>query len=282
MHLSLEDLQYVIEQNDALAPELLNSVFEGEEQRLVFEKGVKLSLQDIRHLASYEFTEVEVRFSRELLQNLHLYNPQRFPHPVKVMTSEDLVQELKYLDFVNKYSRHRRSLHSCMEVYDEEDNVLLGFNTRLTLEKWHEIEDQWPEKTPFAGRTSDSAILCLLNNNPMGSGSRRRFDLNFRLVKTLFEDLDKVPELNNLSKIKPESDIHIVCEPDQLKKKYKKENIRLIIVGEGFDDVFREALVDIKRYDPYARFMLAKRFPDAERLKFLWAVELNYGRDNWR
>jgi len=167
-----------------------------------------------------------------------------------------------------------------MEYYDEKNNLVLEYGQDVTLKKWPPLSGFFGESELVAFRYSEYQIVILANLKPNNDEFYNRFQINTNVINALTQNLYSIKELTNLSTCSLKNDLIIVDEPETLVNVYKDGNIRLIIIcGHDLSEEERQVLMEIKRYDPYARFMLVKKYKEGQ---FLFDVELNYIRDNWK
>lgn len=248
----------------------------------ILKKGETLHDTALAFLKKNRVATIDTLFTRPLLQALQKLDPTHFQMPHQVLSPGEFSQELRFIDFANRHSRYQRTLLSAMEVEGKDGGVLLHFNEPIDLPRWGTLKLKWPTSTPVAFRYSEHKILLFLNLRMKNGEETKRFLHNVRIVETLSQHMDAYREFINLSRLTFSRDVVVVDEPEKLLEVYRESDVRLILVGDGIDPDFREALVRIKKFDPYARFMLAKNTDPAEEAVFLLSVEGNYSRDNWR
>ncbi len=248
----------------------------------VLTSGQRITPFEIDLLQKNRVNRMDVKFSRRLLAALHTLKPNDFLLPTQVTSPADFLQEIRFIDFANQHSRYQRQVVSCMEEDGANGEVILRYNEPIDLKKWNRIRANWPEGRPIAFRHSEHKILLFLNLRLIAKADTPRFTHNIKIVETLAYKLHAYPEFTNLTKLSFERDILIVDDPEVLLDVYRRSDVRLILIGDGIDTTFRDALIRIKKYDPYARFMLAKNVDPKDEGVFLLAVEGNYTRDNWR
>lgn len=270
---TLPEKQWPIMRRDVRIPGL---------SQAVLGKGEKITAAALEFLRKNRVAVVDAAFGRSLLETMHRIDPVHFPLPHQVLSPEDFSQEVRFIEFANRHSRYQRQLISTMEVEGPDGEVLLHYNERLDHGRWGILRRQWPKSVPLAFRYSEFKILLFLNLRLHGGDAHKRFLHNVRIVETLSRRMHEFREFINLSKLSFERDVLIVDEPEKLLEVYQESDVRLTLVGDGIEPDFREALVRIKKFDPYARFMLAKTIDPADEAVFLLAVEGNYSRDNWK
>jgi hypothetical protein len=248
----------------------------------VFKAGEPITREKLDFLHKNRINRLEVFFSRPLLAALNQYKPSQYKLPNQVFSRDEFVQELKFIHFANRHSRYQRHLLSSMEITDSQGNFILRYDEALDLKKWQAIGRSWPTGVPIAFRYSEHKILLFLNLKIRGDKVQSRFAHNLKIIDLLTQRMQEFREFINLSKLNFEEDVVIVDEPEKLMDTYSQSDVRLILIGDGIEPEFRQALVNIKKYDPYARFMLAQSANPDEEEAFLLSVEGNYTRDNWK
>jgi hypothetical protein len=249
--------------------------------KAVIAKGVVPEMDALPALLEKGVGTIDVTYSHEFYKELSTVNSDLFPKPLKVSSVAELQKELRFISFANENSRYHREVLSCMEVYDSAGSVLIECNEKISFERMDELKERFIKGEYIAYRYSEHKIIVLVNLRPVGEDFVRRFMVNAGITNNLIKELKSSPFINIISKLEAKRDILIVDEPERLEKIYKDNHVRLIIIGDAMTAEYRSALVAVKKYDPYARFMLANKINPANVPKFLLEAELNYARDNW-
>ncbi len=250
--------------------------------KVIIPANARVTKESLDFLHKNRVSRVEIKFTRSLLATLNRINPSQYKLPNQVFSAEEFLKELKFIHFANQHSRYQRHMHSSMEVEDSSGKLLLRFEDALDLKKWQEVSKAWPKGLPIAFRYSEHKIILFLNLRVKGENVQKRFSHNLKIIDLLTHRMHEFREFINLNKLNFEEDVLIVDEPDKILDIYTQSDVRLILIGDGIEPDFRKALVDIKKYDPYARFMLAQSLNPDEEEAFLLSVEGNYTRDNWK
>ncbi|HBE04041.1 MAG TPA: hypothetical protein DC049_16435 [Spirochaetia bacterium] len=185
---------------------------------------------------------------------------------------------------INKTSGRKRTVFHCGELYKNAEegnyNIQLAWNEEITAEKWNSLKRTIPRTSRIAYRFNEYKIIILVDLRPAGDDYIKRFYKNSDLVTTLVNrkkgsNIRISPDFNRLT------DVVTVEDPSRLLAVYQESCARLVIVGDALSEIYQKALAEVKRYDRYARFMLAVNIDQAKIDYFLSQIKLNYHRNNW-
>ena len=247
----------------------------------ILSKGSSFTLETLERMRRRRVQQAPVQFSRQLLKHLHEVDPAHYPLPQAVESLEDFSKRLKAIDFANRRSRYRRNLFLMDEPEDAQGNPLLAFGSAIPFADWPRLRAAWPGNWPVAFRYSEHKILVYLNLSIRSRESRHSLQQQIAILKALHDGLNTRREYVNLKNLSFYRDVLIVEDPDKLVATYEREDVRLILVASEVVGKYRDALVVLKRFDPYARFFLPGKLDPENADIFLLAVESNYTRDNY-
>ena len=72
-----------------------------------------------------------------------------------------------------------------------------------------------------------------------------------------------------------------MSDPAELLKTYSEENARLIVLGDQMNESYKAALLEVKKYDRFARFMIATDI-DPDQCEILLAkIKKAYNTDKY-
>ncbi|HMB00371.1 MAG TPA: hypothetical protein VKS21_05225 [Spirochaetota bacterium] len=261
-------------------PPLLNAIKDTNGQ-ILFAAGSKLKNKDMEKAAAAGTDAVDLAYNHDFYQQLNRKDPLTYKLPVKNISRDDLAREIKFISFANQNSAHQRKIIFCGELYDESGNIILKFEEELNNDIYAEKITRLSGEQYFPVRYNEYKIILLVNLKPSGDDFIRRFRLNADMTYNLIKEISSNPLIKLLSNLIPEKDILIVDQPRDLLEAYQTGDVRLILIGDAVDTEYKKALVAVKKYDPYARLMLANRTNPNNVMKFLFDVEYFYSQDKW-
>lgn len=236
--------------------------------------------KEITILDENKVGSVDIRLDRTLLKSLHDIDSVKFRLPTKVLTLEEFITEHHYIEFANNHSQKRRTLISAMEYYLPSGEKIISYNEVISSACLDILKTKLTPKTLIAFRYSEHKVAILVDLALDTNHFREKFKLNSEIVYSLTQDLGSISELGSLSQLSIKEDIIIIDDPTRALESYSNNEVRLLVIGGiHLNEAYRAALVEIKKFDPYARFMLVKE--GATGGEFLLNVEINYLRDNW-
>jgi len=284
MLVAIKNLQTAAEDAAIHLTAAADTVISGNEKPL-FRAGEIADAEKLSLLEINKITEIDVILTKELLRGLNRINPSQYKLPVKVLDIDELEKEISFIEFANARSRLSRRLLSCCEWYRVRENVrerVIDYNQEINRNSLEKIRFESGDSCYVAVRYSEFKVAVLVDFRPAGDDFSDRFRMNTNIVYALTQNLSTISELRNLSLLNVRDDIYIIDDPGDLYDVYLSGSIRLIVIGRALSAEYRDALVKIKKYDPYARFMLVKHAPKDGDGQFLLNVEMNYIRDNWK
>ena len=246
--------------------------------KLLLEREYPLGEKELIYLAKKKISSISIipnQFILDLLNDTYLY----LFKPSKIDDLKHIKNQLIILEKANQNSQIKRHLIGCEEVRDEMGNIIFEHDDELTLTKLNEIQSHFGEKRLFRYRTSLYQIILYTNFPTTGKLFQERFFFNANLLVAFLTHLKPQKNLPSLSKLNIEKDLFIVDNPKELARTYLENEVKLIVVGDVLTPSFRRGLIDTKKIDPYAQFMLANISDPSKVRPFLLNVELNYNRD---
>ena len=275
MNISLSLLKKVLADSQLEIVCAADIIPEGKKKKLL-KAGSRMDAKVLTDSEAAGIMEVPVRLDYQLLKPLCVHD-QSFRSPYGVGHLPRLRERLALLETCNSRSKKRRTLHSAAEVYLTDVEPVFSFNQEITAKMLDRIPVKEQAALRVAYRYSELKILVLLDMRPNGADYSKRFYRNTELISALMGK--KRPHSVVISPdLIPASDVHTVEDPKKLLSRYQETNARLIIVGDALIPEYTRALVEVKTFDPFARFMLAAKIDLTDLAAFLQTVSSNYHR----
>lgn len=243
--------------------------------------GAKVSAQIAESFAASGAVTVDVTSSVENISALSRVNPAAYRKPYAVETPAVITRMCDIYERVSAVCERKRSIIAAEDITDASGkDVLIPYGETITAAQWASVSRSLDARRPYAYRPNEVGIIVLIDLRPRGDDYLKRFYKNSDLVTTLVgrQDSSRLVVSPDMSA----SDVHVVDSHEELVRKYKELDTRLIVVGEALSPEYKKALGEIKRFDSYARFMLAVNIDHTQTMEFLKQVALNYHRNPWQ
>lgn len=282
MEVGLEALEKLAGKYEVKAQLLEGAQTESGEMIGAFNSPVDLDL--IKSCREAGLEKVNLIYSKDLLKKLNVIAPTEYRMAYALDRLAIVGRLLRLLQDESKNSGRERAIISSEDVYKDpkkgDYSLLLSFGEKLSGRKWHKLKKLKGKDWRLSYRYNEHGILVLIDLRPRGGDYLQRFFKNSRLISVFKGGKGKKP-LRLSPEMAPGGDIHIVDDHRDLLKLYKKHSARLIVVGDALAEDYKRALVKVKEYDRYARFMLAANVDEMEEAEFIKGVALNYHRNPW-
>ncbi|MEK6797215.1 MAG: hypothetical protein AABZ39_20740 [Spirochaetota bacterium] len=243
--------------------------------------GTKVNPSIAGSFAASGAVTIDVLSSAEGIAALSRVNPAAYRKPYAVETPAVIDHMCDILERVSSVCERKRYLIAAEDITDAKGKeVLIPYGETITRETWANISRELDQRRPYAYRPNEVGIIVLIDLRPRGDDYLKRFYKNSDLVTTLVgrRDANRLVVSPDMSA----SDVHVVDSHEELVRTYKGSDTRLVVVGEALSPEYKKALGEIKRFDSYARFMLAVNIDHTQTMEFLKQVALNYHRNPWQ
>lgn len=239
----------------------------------------------IPRLAKNKIQEIEVIYTPQLYDFVHGLYPAEFRGPYGSMEFMEMDRYLELLDTINTHSYRKRYIRMIGDVYgidtkEGKRTIILRHDEKLNYRKWNDLKRLFSKKQKFLYRTSECGIIIFVNLS-MNSDSAyvMRFKKNTDLISILVSKKDCKED------IAPDfistEDVISVTDPDDLLNQYIASEARLIIIGDILDDLYKKALLDLRKYDKYVRMIVVPELDYTNIEHFIKQVKLVYNSDRW-
>jgi len=249
--------------------------------------GSELLLYDIVQLKKSRIFEVEVVFNVTLYEYLNREYPVEYRRPVMWLDYSELDRHLEELEAANAQTKRKRFLTVIGDVYrgdvkSGQSMAVLKHGDRLDYSKWRVNKMYVDTGQKFLLRTSETGIIQFgaLKAEEYADetdGFRKKLDL---MGSMLAHRSDKKFEI--APDFIPNKDLRIVALPGQLLEEYINTNARLIVIDETLSPAQKEALIQVKNYDPFLRLMLSPPLTAQNIEHVLLQVKMMYNTERWK
>jgi hypothetical protein len=248
--------------------------------------GSELLLFDIVQLRKSRVFELDVVYNVTLYEYLNREYPVEFRRPVMWLDYTELEKYLVDMDAANAQSKRKRYLTVVGDVYRGDvksggTQAVLRHGDRLDYNKWRVSKMYIDTAQKFFLRTSETGIIvfgALRAEEIAGEdGYRKKIDL---MGAMLDHRNDKKFEI--APDFIPNKDLRIVALPGQLLEEYINNDARLIIIDETITAAQKEALLQVRNYDPFLRLLLAPPLTTQNIEHVLLQIKMMYNTERWR
>ena len=261
MNIDIQKLQYLMKKHtDEFKCLYYNdTIIDGKK----YKAGTEVVLFHTTQLIKSGIKELEIQYNVTLYEYLNKEYPIEYRKPVKWIDSDALEHYLFELEQINGMSKRKRFFYLVGDIYRnlndgkaEPGEIILKNGDRLDFKKWKSVKIYINSRQKFFIRNSENGIIIfggaeienyidetdnlLKKINLVGSMMLHKFDKKFEISPDFV----------------PNKDIYKVDNPAKLAEEYIKTNARLIVFNETLTTAQKEALLLIKRYDPFVRMMV--------------------------
>lgn len=225
----------------------------------------------------------DIVYTPEVLAALNRVNPAVYRRPYAVETLQNIEKIIAALERTAENSERKRMLIAAEEIYAPgKSEPLIAFGEPVTADRIAAVKQSAATPKTIAYRPSEVGIIVLIDLRPRGDDYLKRFYKNSDLVTTLVgRKNDAASRIVISPDMHAATDVHVIDNCEELVAAYRDTNARLVMVGEALSPEYKRALGEIKKYDRFARFMLAVNIDHTQTNEFLRQVALNYHRDPW-
>ncbi len=249
--------------------------------------GSELLLYDILQLKKARVFEIDVVFNITLYEYLNREYPVEYRRPAMWLDFGELDRYLEELEAANAQTKRKRFLIVVGDVYrgdvkSGQSMTVLRHGDRLDYAKWRVNKMYVDTSQKFFLRTSEIGIiqfgaLRAKEYADEADGFRKKIDL---MGSMLAHRSDKKFEI--APDFIPNKDLRIVAIPGQLHEEYINTNARLIVIDENLTAAQKEALIQVKTYDPFIRLMLSPPLTSQNIEHVLLQIKMMYNTERWK
>lgn len=288
MRITLEEAIAVYNKYHDLGLELnyLTDIYlkSGTETAGIIRRGSPFTLDQLQLLEKCQVKEINMVFNEKLYAYLINLFPYKYRVPNRALTFFELDRYLSAYQKLNVISGRKRYLISCEEVtlrsIDGKLETILEFGQDLFYEHWNQIKTKLNKHRKFNVRLSEHGIICFVDLRPGGDDYIKRFYRNSDLI-TLLVGRKSTDKMVVAPDFIGSEDVISVDDPNKLLSTYKESNAKLIILGDTLDDEYRNALLEVRSWDKFARFLMITNVDLTKKDDFIATVARSYEQDVW-
>lgn len=248
--------------------------------------GTEVLLLDTNQLMASGTKELEVQYNVTLYEYLCREYPVEYRKPVRWVDSGTLERSLVELEQINAQSKRKRFVYIVGDIYrsdgkPSQKEIVLRHGDRLDFAKWKSNKIYIDSGQKFFLRNSEIGIIIFgtIKSEDFADkdGYRKKLDLIGSMLSHRF---DKKFEIS--PDFIPNKDIYTVVNPGKLAEEYINTNAKIIAISETLTAAHKEALLQVKRYDPFVRMMVLPPLSPDTIDDILLQLKLVYNTDRWK
>lgn len=251
--------------------------------------GSQVLLIHINKLLNQGIFEVDIIYNVTVYEYLSIEFPIEYRKPAGWFDTFFIEHTLHELEVINSQSERKRFLYLIGDIYRyrthgllNRQEVVLRHGEKLETQKWKNNKAYIENNQKFFVRNSENGIIVfgdLESEDYVDESDLYRKKLNLPGAMLLYKTKNQFEIAPDFI---PNTDIYNVSNPGKLAEEYIIRNARLIVFNETVSLPQKEALRQVKRFDPFARMMvLPPMNPDNIR-DILHQIKLVYNNNNWK
>lgn len=249
----------------------------------IWERSKDIPFDKLMPMQKKGVKSIEIKFSNLLYKSLVNHCPESYRNPYTNKNFIEVDKVINTFDRINKISKRQRSFSFMYELYDEiEEEFIIKFGEPVDFAKWNSIKRKIKKDSQLPILFNERGIILFVDlSQKSDEGFVERFKKNADLCTILtqrkhdYQNFTFSPDFNTLT------DIWAVNEPGKLLESYTESNAKLIVVGDKINDSYKEALLQVKKYDRFARFIVSTNINTEDCLPLLKSVKEAYNKDNY-
>ncbi len=251
-----------------------------------FKAGSEITHRDIDLLAQSGVRRIEVKYDVTLYEYLSHEFPAEFRRPLHWLDYYALDQYLEELEQVNARSGRKRHLALVGDVYRSDGKsggteIVFRHGDRLDYQKWKSSKIFIASGQKFFVRSSENGVILFgdirSEDYADDDGFRKRIDLVQAMEARRG---DKKYEIS--PDFIPRLDVRAVALPGKLAEEYISSGARLVVLGEKITSAHKEAILQVKAYDPFVRMMVTPPISPQNIDHVLLQMKMMYTTDRWK
>ena len=258
---------------------------EGRDFVRMWDAGIEIPHKEIPALKKEGVKEINLKFSNLLYKSLTYHCPEYFKNPSAILTFMQIDKIITTYEKINRISKRKRYISFMYELYGSEgylEEPVVKFAEQMDVTKWNFIKRKIKKDAQLPILYSEIGIIVLVDlTQKTDENYIERFKKNTDLCTTLAQrkadnsNFIFSPEFNTIT------DIWAVNDTDELLDTYIKSNAKLIILGDKINERYKAALLEIKKYDRFARFIITTSIDANDCNSLLAGVKKAYNKDNY-
>ncbi len=287
MNIEITKLQYLITKypDEFISFYHNDTVIDGKKNKA----GTQILLRHVNLLLEKGIKELDMQYDVTLYEYLSKEYPVEFRRPVRWVDLNKLEQSLIELDQINTQTKRKRFIYLVGDIYRNwtegktgQLEIVLKHGDKLDTQKVKSHRAYIHKDQKFFVRNSENGIIVFGETEAddyidekdlyrkkldlIGSMTSHKFDKKFEISPDFI----------------PNRDVYKVDAPGMLAEEYIKTNAKLIIFNEALTPAQKEALILVKRYDPFVRMMVIPPISPDNIDDILIQMKLVYNTDYWK
>jgi hypothetical protein len=227
--------------------------------------------------------EIDVKYDEKLYAKLISNFPSSYRQPEGRLSIVDLDRVIDNINSMNMSSKRKRNIISMCEIYRKTssgyDEPILYFGEKLDNIRWNQIKVRLPRNTLIDYRVDECGILIFYPLKAGDPNYAQKFIQFTELVSMMVESKKNgvilYPDFN------PETDVFTANNKADLIRIYNDNKPSLVVVGGEMDEDCKNALLQLKQFDKYAKMILIKSPEPQKRQAILTEIKKIYNRKQW-
>lgn len=251
----------------------------------LWKRGEEIPRAKIQQLKEDGAREIDLYFSSLLYKSLVVCCPENFRNPSSVKSLFEIDRIITTFENINRTCKRKRYISFLYELYGPDylnEDPIIRYEEPVDFHKWNAIKRSLKKNAQLPVLFSERGIIVFVDlTNKSDLKYIERFKINTDICTILTQ---RKPEYANFS-FSPDfntmTDIWTVNNPDDLLDTYIQNNAKLIILGDKLNEYYKSALLKVKRYDKYARFIVTTDVIPENPGSLLNAIKKAYNKDNY-
>ncbi|MCX7821580.1 MAG: hypothetical protein N2258_07910 [Brevinematales bacterium] len=285
MKLKLSELMTLSEKySDELDLILLNDIYLTDKDKYIeLKAGTQFNPTYYDLYKAKNLNEIDIRYDEKLLAKLISNFPESYRQPDGRKSVIELDRIVDYLEAMNMSSKRKRNIVAACEIYkvgqNGYDEPVIFYGEKLDKIRWNQVKVRLNRNTLIDYKVDEHGILIyypLTGGDPNYAQKFIQFtELVSMIVESKKNGIILYPDFN------PNTDVFTANNRMELLKVYNDNRPTLVVVGGELDEECKNALIQLKQFDKYAKMILVKSPEPQKRTATLQEIKKVYGRKLW-
>jgi hypothetical protein len=253
-------------------------------KELFWAKGKVIPKDQILEVKQQGVKEIDLYYTHSLNEYLCTFCPDHFRVPAAVKTFIEIDKIINTFEAINRTTKRKRSISILKEIYDRANDLdpIIRYNEALDFRKWNLLKRDIKKDSNIPILFNEIGIIIFVDLTRKRGNYIDKFKKNADLCALLTLRKSDNYEFQICPEFNAMIDIWAVNDPNKLLETYIEKSPRLIIVGDTIDEKYKSALIEIKRYDKYARFVVVNDIDPAGSKNLLEKIKKIYNTDSFQ